>query len=193
MMMMIRTSDISLQAQRFWKRALSMARSSFRRRCDPQSKCAKCARQILYILRQFHTNNISYSLCDLHNDTAKETHEKIYKILNTLDPDGVAESSSNFSDLLDIHKCNRFACLILEEAITSYEEYNKNELDKMVLTSIERSVMESLEYILEDLRSERYSSKGACAEMDKKLDMFELKFKGYGVEYLKKLAQSRTY
>jgi hypothetical protein len=192
-MMMLRTSDISLQAQRLWKRAWSVARSSFRRRCDPQSKCAKCARQILYILRQFHTNNITYVLYDLNNDTSKEVHEKIYKILNTLDPDGVVESSSSFSDLLDIYKCNRFACLILEEAIIVYEEYNKNELDKMALTSTERSVMESLEYILEDLRSDRYSGKGSCAEMDKKLDMFELKFKGYGVEYLKKMAQSRVY
>jgi hypothetical protein len=128
----------------------------------------------------------------VHHTIAKETREKIYNILNTLDPDG-SDSTSLYSQLLVSHRCNRFACMILEEAITMYEEFNRNELDKLTLTSREKSVMASLEYILEDIQSDRYSIKTSSVEFDQKLDIFELKFRGHGIQYLKKLSEKRVY
>ena len=184
-------SEITLKAQRIWRQAVFHTRNRFKKRCDPQSMCAKCARQILFILRQFHTQHITSYIYDIHNDAAKEAREKIYVILNSLDPESGVENPI-YSQLLDSHRCNRFACLVMEEAINVYRELNIKELETMTLTSTEKSVMESLENILEDIKSDRYTTKSTSVELDRKLDVFELKFKGYGVEYLKKLAESRV-
>jgi hypothetical protein len=187
-----RNNDITLKAQKIWKQAVFFARTRFKKRCDPQSMCAKCARQILCILRQFHTQHITSYIYDTHNEDAKEARDKIYCILNSLDPESGVEIPV-YSQLLESHRCNRFACLIMEEAITIYQEFNIKELETMSLTSTEKSVMESLENILEDIKSDRYTLKSTSVELDRKLDVFELKFKGYGIEYLKKLAETRTF
>jgi len=163
-----------------------------KRRCDYQSTCAKCAREILRLLRQFHTQFGDVSIYDLSHEQAREVNSKIYAILNTLHPEGVEPTDS--SQALHVHllfsqSCSRLACLVMEEASIAFQEYNQHE----VLSAVEQSVLESLQYILEDLKSVKYSDKTHSASLDAKLDVYELKFNGFGIEYLKKLSQSQTF
>jgi len=92
---------------------------------------------------------------------------------------------------LSTYKCNILALMILEEAILQFEDFNKYEMGSTGSSVVETMLMGSLETLIQELKSSDYKSRIDVEVLDERLQLFQLKFKGEGIEFLKRLSKAK--
>jgi len=177
----------------------------YNKRCDPQSQCAQSARKLLSVLRAFHSRNPTM---ELYDDNVAAVHAKrvVMEILDLcMEPETETETYHQVEGgamnqlryyskdrFLSTYKCNILALMILEEAILQFEDFNKYEMGSTGSSVVETMLMGSLETLIQELKSSDYKSKIDVEVLDERLQLFQLKFKGEGIEFLKRLSKAKN-
>jgi hypothetical protein len=171
----------------------------YNKRCDIQSQCGQSAQKLLNVLHTFHSQNANSDLyCE--SEEAIEVRRRVMRILDlSSDIDGTDETYHNVGhtnkcinkDLdqkyLSQYKCNTFALMILEEAILQFEEFKCYGSQGRGMTFINNQILNSLETLINEMKSSEYKSQIGIDFIDERIQLFKLKFRGNGVEYLKQL------
>jgi hypothetical protein len=106
--------------------------------------------------------------------------------------------AQNAERYLSHYKVNVFALMILEEAILQFQESNSHAIcngviDKQQLTSLDSKIIDSLEFIFDQYKAcPPYKAKTDIEFVDEKIRIYQLKFRGYGMEYLRALSKTKN-
>ena len=191
------------------------------KRCDPQSSCAKCARQVLNTLRAFHSK---YPLLTLAHDGDQSVCERaradIFDILDVVhscnhgmavarqqslsskegaaEEEGIHNSSSHAAkEVSSYRECylSRYKCNVI--ALMILEEamltFQEEAGDISTLGAVDTRILNSLEFLINEFnKSPPYKSKVDIEMIDKKIYLFQLTFRGEGMKYLLELKKLKN-
>lgn len=179
------------------------------KRCDSQSKCAECARKLLAVIQHFHANHSESDLLfdgNINDEVSMEYVRIIRALLDLVfdekippnihcckDMDGNPKNMYVISErYFSVHKCNVLALMIVEEAVLQFQDSVKHDVFfSMNSSSVEASTLETLERLIDEVKSSKYSSKTNSDVLDEKLRIYTLKFTGQGMQYLSELSKAR--
>lgn len=172
-----------------------------------QQGCIEAKANVMEILDVVHDSNQAVAVGLFLKDGSSSSSDFDGK--KTEDPK-VGSSSSSGSGFhrrlqrqeryLSQYKCNVLALMILEEAYLQLEESSNstnssgaNGFDKFCLSSTDSYVLESIGALIAELKSSTdYKSKTNIDVVDEKIRLFQIKFGGHGMEYLKELSKIKN-
>jgi len=137
-----------------------------------QSVCIKVKDEIFDILDVVHSCNHAQAAAN-QKSSAAGTHTSHNSM----------RDASYRERYLSHYKCNVVALMILEEAMLIFQEEVGG--DASNLNTIDTLLLASLEFLIDEFKkTPPYRSKVDIEMVDEKIRLFQLKFKGHGIDYL---------